>query len=400
MSFTPNPRTVPSIVTDQRDYINTTTQRIKADMKDKIVNWEPEAAPLTVLTKKLDKTRSVSQYQFDFLEKEPLPRQVTVSGAQTSGDTSVEVVAGHGTRLKKYDTLVNRRTREMVYVSSMSTDTATVVRGIGGAAAAMNDGDILDVIAPAYEDGSAKGTFKSTKENRLYNYTQILRTGYGFTGRQQSTGLYGGKDPDTERRAQAIEHRKSIELAMWFGKRHSTTGANSRTLSFMGGIEYFIQSNIWNLAGSGSGVEPTERQFIEFLEVAMALGPNGNIYGSGRKALFLSPRWQTIIEGFGRDKIRYEQGEKTLGLRVGKYECVHGEIMLIRQPLFTKTMPDLAVLLDLDLVSYVHHDDRDTKLVENIQANDVDGYEEEYITDCSIEVAQEGAHAILKGIPV
>lgn len=397
MSFQPNARTAPTMVTDQRDYINTTSQRIKADVKDRIAFWEPEAAPLTVFTKRVKgRTRNVSQYSYDILEKEAQPRLVTVSGAQTSGDVSIELSAGLGSRISKYALLRNQRTSEVVWVSAVSTDTLTVTRAIGGAAQAMNDGDTLDLLGSAYEDGSNKGTLKSIKETREYNLTQIVRRPFGFTGRQQVTGLYGGKDPVTERKWQAIEHRKDIEKLMFFGKRHDTTGPNSRQLSFMGGADFFIRSNRWNLGG----VEPTERQFIEWLEYAMRYGQGGNVDGPGEKLLFASPRWQTIIENFGRDKVRYTQGETTLGLKVGTYECVHGRLKIIRQPIFTGNDAQFAFMVDPNHVRYVHLEDRDTKLVENIQANDVDGYEEEYITDCGAEWEIEGSHAVLYGIPV
>ena len=395
-SFVPGGRTQPTMVTDERDYIQTTSQRIIADVKNKIVMWEPESAPLTVFTKRLGRTREVSQYSYDVLEKEPQPRLVTVSGAQTSVDTAIELVAGQGARVAKYYVLRNQRSNEVIWVSSLATDTLTVTRAIGGFADTMVDGDVLEIMGSAYEDGSSKGTLKSIKETRTYNLTQIIRTPFGFTGRQSVTGLYGGRDPMTERKVQAIEHRKSIEYFMFFGQRQDNTGPNNRKLSFMGGINFFLQSNIWNCGGN----EPTERQFVEFLEYAMRWGDGGNVFGSGTKILFASPRWQTIIESYGRDKIRYEQGETTLGLKIGRYQSVHGEILIVRQPLFVGKDAQYAFLVDPNHVRYVHHVDRDTKLIENIQANDVDGFEEEYISDVSIEVEIEGAHARIEGIPV
>lgn len=395
-AFVPAARTSPTMVTDQRDYLQTTTQRIKADVKNKIVMWEPEAAPLTVFTKRLGMTREVSQYSFDTLEKEPLPRLVTISGAHTSTITTVTLATNHGGRVAKYYVVRNTRTGEVFWVSAVSTDSLTVTRAIGGFSDAMNDGDVCEIMGSAYEDGASKGTFKSVKETRGYNLTQIVRTGIGFTGRQSVTGLYGGKDPMTERKAQAIEHRKSIEYLMFFGQRHDTTGPNGKKLSFMGGLNYFLQSNVWNCGGN----EPTERQFNEMLEYTMRWGDGGNVFGSGNKVLFASPRWQTIIESWGRDKVRYTQGENTLGLKVGTYESVHGQLKIIRQPIFTGKNAQFAFLVDPNHLWYVYHTERDTKLIENIQANDVDGAEEEYLSDVSIEVDLEAAHARLEGIPV
>jgi len=395
-SFVPIDRALPTTVAGQRNFINTLTQRVIADVRDEIIFWEPEAAPLQVLTRGIKETHTVSQYSFDWIEKDPYPREVTVSGSQTSGDVSIELAAGHGGRVGKYWVYKNRRTRENVWVSAITTDTLTVTRGIGGGAAAMLDGDILEFIGAAYESGASKGDLRSTKENREYNLCQIIRTAYGWDGRQMNTGLYGGKDTATERRSQAIEHKKSIELAMFFGGKHDTTGPNGNKLTFMDGVERFIRSNVWDLNGG----EPTDRQFVEFMETAMRWGKSGVVNGGGTKWLFASPRWMTIIEGFARDKIQYRPSDQTVGLSVGTYQTVHGTLKIVREPIFNGEHGSYAFLLDMKHIKYVSHEGRDTQLIKNIQANDVDGSEEEYKTDCSIEVQVEGAHALLKNCAI
>lgn len=395
-SFVPIPRAAPTVVSGQRDFINTTTQRVMADVRDKLVWWEPEAAPLQVLTRGIMDSRTVTQYSFDWLEVDPYPRELIVTGAHTAGTATINVKAGQGSRAGNFYVYINRRTREKVWVSAIVTDALTATRGIGGGAAAMNDGDTLEFIGTAFEDGSSKGSLRSTKEIREFNLCQIIRTGYGWTGRQQHTGLYGGKDTVSERRKQAIEHKKSIELALWFGSRHDTTGPNGKKLSFMNGIESMIRSNWWDLGGG----EPTDRQVIEWLEVVMALGDSGNINGGGTKWAFMSPRWMTIFEGFARDKIQYRPEDQKVGLKIGTYQTVHGTLKIVRQPIFKGEHGSYMFVLDMKHVIFVKHEGRDTTLVKNIQANDVDGAEEEYLTDCSIELQIEGAHGAAKNCSI
>lgn len=394
--FTSVPRTDPTLVAGMRDPGSTVSQRIIADVKDEIALYMPSANPVTVITSHLRKKREVTQFQFDWLSKDEYPRNVTTSTSYASGDTSIVLTAGQGDRIAKYYVLRVKRTGEQMYVTNVSTDTLTVTRGIGGIQEALNAGEALEFARAVYEDGSGIGTLKSVKEDREFNYTEIIRTPFGFTGRQKNTSMYGGKDPNTERKAQGIEHAKSIEKALIFGRRHSLTGVGGKLVTFTGGIEYFLRSNVWDLNGN----VPTERAFIEWLEVAMLYGDGGNLKGTQTKYLFCSARWLTVIEQWARDRIEYRPLDKRVGLKVGFFDTTHGTVVLVKQPLFVNEDGGLAMLLDLNHVRMAYHQGRDTKLLEGRQANDVDGEQEEYLTDCGLELELEAAHGIVKGLPV
>lgn len=394
--FTAVPRTDPTLVAGMRDPGSTTSQRIIADVKDEIALYMPSANPVTTITSHLRRKREATQFQYDWLTKDEFPRNSTLSAGVTSGATALVLAAGHGDRVAANYVLLNKRTREHVLVTLVATDTLTVVRGIGGVQEAMNANDILEFQRAVFEDGAGIGTLKSIKEDREFNYTEIIRTPFGFTGRQKNTSMYGGKDPMTERKWQGIEHAHSIENMLLFGRRHSRTGTGGKLQTFSGGIEYFLRSNIWDLNGN----IPTERAFIEWLEVAMLYGRGGNLDGTQTKYLFCSARWLTVIEQWARDKIEYRPIDKRVGLKVGFFDTAHGTVVLVKQPLFVGDHGGLAMLLDMNHVRYVNHQGRDTKLMEGRQANDVDGEQEEYLTDCGLELELEAAHSMVKGLPL
>jgi hypothetical protein len=394
--FTPAARANPTIIVGQRDPGTTVQQRIIADVKDELIFVQPSAAPLTHMTKRFRK-RQVTQFSYDWLEKDVYPRLSDVVGAVLSSDTTINVGAGQGTSIPLNAILVNRRTREHVLVTAVVTDALTVVRGIGGIQEVMIDGDKLDFSRAVFEDGSSKGSLKSTKEDRRFNYTEIIRTAYGFTGRQQNTDMYGGKDPATERKAQAIEHSISIEQMLLFGRRHTRTGAGGKLQTMSGGLEYFITSNVWDLAGN----EPNIDQIIEVLEEGMKHGRGGYLSGGTRtKWLFCAPRWSTKFQKMGHDKIMYRPADDALGIKIGSIMTTHGTLQIVEDPLLTgPEHGGYAFLIDLNHVFYVYHQGRDTKLLDNRQANDVDGMEEEYLTDCGAQVELEFAHMLWKGLP-
>lgn len=394
--FQQTPRSAATTVTGFRDPSSTLSQRIIADVADEIAYYEPKSAPLTAILKHIRRTRKATQYQVNWLEKEPYPRKVTSSADYTSGDVSIVLSAGQGARVAVNYVLRNLRTRENLLVTVVSTDTLTVTRGIGGGNAAILTGDTFLILNGTFEDGSDVGTMKSTQETNNYNYCQIIRRPYGFTGRQQNTDLYGGRDPDTERKSMGVEHMKDLEYAFLFGKRHSMTGAGGRLQTFMGGVEWFITSNVYDL----NGTEPTLRSFLEFLEVAMQYGEGGIRFGSGTKYFFCSDRWLTIINEWKEQKLIMKPLDDTLDLEVTELNTSHGKVILVPEPILTESHPDYGFLLDLNHLVYRFHQGRDTKILEHRQGNGVDAVEEEYLTDVTLQLELEGAHGLVKGLPV
>lgn len=398
MDFTPNPRALPTGVTGTRGPENVDSERVIADIAEDIYWYMPSAYPFQTLSRKLTGKRTVTQRQFDWFQKDEYPRNLELTAASTAADTTIDVSLATAPFSSTRFMYRNTRTGELVLVTSgAATVTITVTRGFAGSVAQdMEIGDILSYVASVYEDGEGKGTFKSTKEQRDYNYCQIVKTPYGWTGRQLHTDMYGGSDVDSERKFQSIEHAKSLEKLLWFGGRSTQTGSGGHELTTSGGVLSFLQSNIWNL----NGTRPTERSFVEFLSQAMKYGKGGNLNGSSKKFLFASAPWVTEIEFFAKDKLRYSPEAAKIGLKALEYETAHGTVFVVPSHVFDENHPDMAVLADLNHIRLVRHQGRDTKIMKDIQANDIDGKEELIQTDGSVEVSLEGAHAILKGLDV
>lgn len=395
----PLPRTAPTMIQTTRDINSVPAARVIVDMDDSIHFLEPDAAPLTTFTAALRKRRQVTQPRFDILSKDPYPRELVVQGAQVAGDTAIEVATGTGSRAGANYLYRNRATGEVILVpAAPAADTLTVIRAIGSVGAAMSDGDTLEFIGIAAEDGVGLGSTKSISEVNDFNFTQIFRTAYGSTGRQQQTDMYGGRDPMSERRWQAIEHKKTIERALFWGRRHTRTGAGGHPQTMTAGLDSLVTTNRWDLQGQ----EPTQRALTEFLEYAMKFGDGGHMNGAGEKLAFCSRRWLTVIEGFGKEKIQYEfMGDKKtgIGLKVGAYITTHGKINLIPVNIFDGEHAGYMFIVDPNHVRYAFLQGRNTKLLDNRQAPDVDGTLEEYLTDCGLHLEVEPSHAVISGLP-
>lgn len=395
--FEPLPRTEPTMISGYRAEDDLDSKRVVLGMDDTILRIMPEATPFLTLTGKIKGKKVIKNKKLEWLEKDFKPRKVTISGAQTDVDTSIEVVAGDGAKLAANDLVRNLRTNEIFLVSSMSTDTATVVRAIGENGVAMVDGDVCVVLASSYPDNATIGTMKSIAETPNYNYAQIFRTPFGFSGRDIVTELYGGDDVTTETKWQAVEHKRSIEYAAMFGKRHIIAGSGStKARTMMGGLASFIQSNVWNVGG----VEPSFRTFCEFAEEGMRWGRGGYLQSGGTKYLLHSARWGTVISGWGEQKLQYETLDDEVGFGAMSIKTAHGKIFLLHSPILDEYFPDYAFLVDFNHTDYCPMQGRDTKLLRGREENDRDGEAYEYFTDAGVRWQFEQAHSLLKGLSV
>lgn len=389
--FAPVPRAALDIVTGSRGPENIRSERVKIEMADKISSYMPDAAPLTTFTSRLRDKRTVENYRFDWLESDEYPRELELTANSAIADLTLSVTAGDEARVAANYVLMNQRTGEQVLVGSTSSGVVTVTRDIGGQGEAdMVAGDVLVFTRPVYEDGADVGTSKSTKDVAKFNYTEIIRTPFSFTRRDAKTALFAGKDPMTERKKQAIEHKKSIEHAFFFGQRNAITGTHIR--SFTGGLNYWIQSNQWDV----TGVQVTERAFDEVLEEAMRWGSGGNQKGNGLKYLFASSRWITELNWFAKGKVEYRPLDETIGFGCMEYLSPHGRVRIIKTPILDYNNQGDAYLLDLNHIRYVAFDD--TVLEKDRGGNGVDGSTEEYISDVGLQVELEAAHTRFKGL--
>lgn len=394
-AFSPNDRTAPTMITGQRGAEQLNTVRVKPDVADTILMYMPNANPLITLTGFLREKREAVNAQFQWLEKDEQPRTSTVATTIDDVTTTLAVATGTGVRFAANYLIQNLSTGEIMRVTGVTNDNLTVTRGIGGNAAPCTVGDKVLFVSTAFEDGAGIGTLKSIQEFNLYNYTQIHRTPFGFTGRDLETELFGGRDEKTETKAATIEHKKSIEQTFFFGKRSTATGTHLITTS--GGLQYFISTNAWNV----SGTPLNKRTFDEFLEQGMKWGMGGNqSRGTGLKYLLCSSRWLTEINSFANDGLRYTVLDDKIGFAAETYQSPHGEVRLMRANVLDYNHRDYAFLLDPNHLKYTYHRGRDTKLLKDRQANDIDGVSNEFLSDVGLEVSFEQAHAVLSGISV
>jgi hypothetical protein len=335
--------TAPTIVTGTRAVTDVVSDRLKVDMAEDILQYDPNANSLTLLSVKMNGKREVGQYQFYWLEKDRMPRTDTVGATgYDADDTSIIVTTGGVFR--KWDVVLVNATGERFLVTAVSTNTLTVTRGLNSSGKTLAAGSKLQVIGNAYVEGGDVGTAKSVKSVPIYNLCQQLRTPFSFTGRDKVTRMYGGNDPDLERKWQGVEHAISIEQSFWWGYRDSQLDSTSgKYITFMGGVDQYVQTLEWDI----NETEFNERNLTESMEVGFRWGRGGRM-GRKTKSLFAGSRYITEIEGWGKNRLYYVPSDKVYGLDAMVYKSAHGKIILIDHPLFDGENADKAFLMDMN----------------------------------------------------
>jgi hypothetical protein len=374
-----------TILTGVHDTIDINQDRRVVDMSNKIALLEPSKTPLTVLLQKLRKKKVINP-EYKWLEDELIPRTATVSGAQTAGELTINVQTNEGNYFRVGDIVVHTASGETMLVTAVAASIITVTRSYGAtAASALSDNDELLIIGNASTEGATLPTIKTTKTTTVTNYTQIFRTPFGATRTEHQSDLYGGSDRNYLRMKKGITHMRDIERSFWFGeKREDTSGSTPRRTT--GGALEFISTNVTNLASAGL----TETTFEDFTRSVFR-------YGSDTKFLFCSPLTISKINEFARGKLELIPTDQTFGIKIHRYLSGHGVLNLVRTVLFEgQTYDEYAVCLDLENVQMRVM--QDTILKQNVQANDEDGWKDEYLTEAGFMLELEKTHGLLTNV--
>jgi len=370
----------------------------KIDMSNEFKMLDQDESQFSTLLDKLP-TQSAVREKVNWLEDQYFPNKSSVAAAgYTNVATTLPVATGEGAYFRAGDLVRNVATMEMMLVTAVAGDNLTITRAIGGVVAAQagTSGQALLIVGNASAQAADLGTLKVTNRVLGYNYTQIFRNPFGFSGTDVEIDTYGTGDPMNEIAKKAVEHKRSLENTFFFGAR-SFTAASPNSIGTCGGLRDFITTNKTAAVGT-----LTAANLGTIIRGALQKG-------SRDKVIFASPlvvsalsalytkTWAPNQEGGGVDA--------TLGIRVSGY--VSGSfgdripVVLKREwGNFgdTTEIGSLLVVLDRRFIKKRPLRGRGTSLLRNRQGNGEDRVVHEYLTETSLEMSVESAHAWAYGI--
>lgn len=368
----------------------------KVDFHNEILELEPNAAPLTQITGKIGSVATHNP-EFKWAEATLMSRVDAINNAAGYIASATSLIVDDGTKF--YDDAIVKvpRTGEVMRVTGVATNTLTVVRGLGngGTGVAILDNDELIVLATAQEEGADINPARSENAAITTNYCQIFRKEFSSTETNRHTDLFVGQgDWAFAGKHAAIEHKKDIEQAVWWGKPDSnTSGSHPRRTT--GGVEYYVTTNTTAAGGTLS-----ETEFFGGMRQAARYN------NSGQWTLFCSLLVADVLNTFATSKIQAVQADmdKTYGLNVSRLVSPHGVCNVVPHPLFTDsaTYGGYAWGLDMSQVRKRHlsnaEGSRDTHIATERQGPGVDGRTDEYITEAGLQFGLQKRHFVITGV--
>ena len=364
------------------------------DMDPSIGLKETDNAQFMTILKKLPST-DATQVEVRWLEDQLFPNRSTLAASALSSATTFNVATDTGAYFRAGDILLVEETGEKVSVSSISTDALTVVRSIGGVAAAdAASGKGLLVVGNASTQGADTGTLKSTDRVLGYNYTQIFRKPFGFTGTDAEIALYGADDPEREAAKKRVEHKRELENAIWVGGREFSASSPT-SKGYMGGITEFLSTNVFTSYGALSltGFDLKLQQILQD--------------GDMNKVIFAAPTpARGLSHLFTSNWQQAENDDVLFGAKVSAWlNGAYGE----RLPVIVKRewgaygttgygLGGAIFVIDLGNVKRRPMRNRDTKLLPNRQGNGEDKVVFDYLTEMSFELKNETTHGVFFGV--
>lgn len=350
--------------------------------------------PLLALMAKMRK-ETVNDPEFSHWEEQLSVNRLQVNGALASGATTVAVDDGAdslvpGTLLlAELATEPTVHTEEVIEVTARTNDTTfDVTRGAAGTtAAAIADNAFLTVVGSAYGEGTGAPDVTAANPTKLHNLTQIFKHAFEETGTVLETHARTGSVLKNDKRRKSFEHAIAIELAMMWGNRFETVGANGKPKRYMGGLRQFLTSHT-KIYGS----TPDEDQLLDDIHPIF----DYNAEGAGNERIVLAGNGalntlNKIALASPSTRLNSQGSIKMFGMELDLWKIPQGKLAVRTHPLMNvhPRMKNSMFILNPRGLIYRPLQNRDTKIKQNVQANDMDTRKDMWITECGIEVHHE-----------
>lgn len=210
---------MPTMISAVHGTGNIQSERKIVDMQDTIAYLEPDSAPLTVVLKRATgKSLATQNPKFSMLEAPIQPAWDAVNNTGGYDEDDTGIIVDNGSYFRANDLFKVPRTGEVIKITSISSNTLTVVRAMGTTVgAALVDNDPLLLIGNVHEEGATLGAIRTVKLEVFYNYTQLL--GSFARNRKMRSWLIAGitsKDSHT-RSGKNCEYTESIRRKDYLG---------------------------------------------------------------------------------------------------------------------------------------------------------------------------------------
>ncbi len=416
---------------------NTIPSRRLFDFSDRIAELAPEESPFFVYLSQVGKVPT-SDSQFRFLEDRTkvsmTDRTFTISsnlGAIAEDTENTMTISSSPWLIKGMVIMVSSTISGMGEGTNAATCVITAVNSateikvrwlrenstsavtVDGSSTAVN----AQVIGTAYGEGTGAPDVFSQELDNDFGFTQIFKTACEMTNTARAT-VYRGYADEWDRiwNLKLREHKVDIERAMLFGQRAS-----------VGGVQY-TEGIVGHIIAEGAApvTDSTKLSYVEGAAYHKSIAAGSMTYdnllgdfevvfdpargGSASKLALCSLPVISLFNKMGNNgfidnstvstqaQYMLERAQGSFGHKVMKIDTVHGDLTLVKEPLFRGLASTFMAMVDLEHVSYRplvgNGINRDTAITTNVQSADEDLRKDLILTEAGLEISLPETHAL------
>ena len=369
----------------------TSLPELVEDVSDLIGIISPYETPL--LDAMGNPLQEATSTNHEWLEDELLPNKDAVNDAtwaDPASDTVFDV--DNGERFRVGDQIQIEGSEELMLVTTVNTNTLTVVRGYAGTTPEdLADNQILNILGNAALEGADKPNARFTNRVRRSNYTQIFTATVEVSGSDMAARKLGLADEmDFQKQERLRELIRDLENTVINGGLPTSNPQGSGTVRrTMKGIVQHVSTNVFYTGDSGlpTGNDLDEAK-VNYVLRKIWENSSGNV-----DLIVVGGFQKRKINAFCSDSRSYGANDTTFTDMVSLYESDFGVCRIVT----SRWLPQDAVLfLDSSRISVLPLAGRSFHFKPLASVGD---YEcGELIGEYTLELKNEAAHGLLRDL--
>lgn len=348
-------------------------------------------APIFALSSGSTQFQLTSKIHYWFM-KQPYSSKLIASAAANNSATSITV--DKGAVVEPSSVIMNTKTNEYMFVSAVSGNTLTVVRGFAeSTAAAVTQNDELLYLGTAKKEGSLAPNPKYRRGVPRMNYSQIFRNGWGTTRTAEHIRFITGNKA-TENKEDAVSmHAQDIEMALLLGRKSLNQVDGSEVLSTMDGLMSIVKNN--TALAAAATLDSIQEWMYSNFETCPEGVPNERVVMTSLNVLYILNK---LIREAGNSYYPIGTATKVYGLDVYALQLPGmQEVKILAHPLFSQTesLSKSMLIYHPGLIKIGYMTDAEIKDATPVG---MDGQANVITSELTLEYADENTGGVLSNI--
>lgn len=348
-------------------------------------------APIFALSSGSAQFQLTSKIHYWFM-KQPYSSKLIASA--TANNTATSITVDKGAVVEPSSVIMNTKTNEYMFVSAVSGNTLTVVRGFAeSTAAAVTQNDELLYLGTAKKEGSLAPNPKYRRGVPRMNYSQIFRNGWGTTRTAEYIKFITGNKA-TENKEDAVSmHAQDIEMALLLGRKSLNQVDGSEVLSTMDGLTSIVKNN--TALAAAATLDSIQEWMYSNFETCPEGVPNERVVMTSLNVLYILNK---LIREAGSSYYPIGTATKVYGLDVYALQLPGmQEVKILAHPLFSQTesLSKSMLIYHPGLIKIGYMTDAEIKDATPVG---MDGQANVITSELTLEYADENTGGVLSNI--